>query len=55
MPCFIVKVVVSEFLIAAISEMTERSLGIAELVASLPLPSLPASMWRHFLRHPSYG
>jgi hypothetical protein len=42
---YIVKVLVSALIIAAVSELAKRQSGFAALVASLPLTSLLAFVW----------
>ena len=42
---FLVKVVVSAVIIAAVSEIAKRNPGFAALVASLPLVSVLAMIW----------
>lgn len=42
---FLVKVVVSALIIAAVSEIAKRNPGFAALVASLPLVSVLAMIW----------
>jgi len=44
---FALKVIVSAFLIAAVSEIAKRSSGFAALLAALPLTSLLAFVWLH--------
>lgn len=45
---FIIKIVVSAVLIAAVSEIAKRSSAFAALLAALPLSSLLAFTWMHF-------
>lgn len=45
---YAVKVIVSAFMIVAISEVAKRSTGFAALLASLPLTSLLAFVWLGF-------
>lgn len=42
---YIIKVLISSFLIVAISEISKRSSFIASLIASLPLVSVLAILW----------
>ena len=45
---YILKFIVSAFIVVLISEIAKRHSGFAALVASLPLTSLLAIIWMHF-------
>ena len=45
MKYYLLKVLVSALIIATVSEVSKRSLGVAALIASLPLTSLLAFIW----------
>ena len=50
---YAIKILVSAVLIAAISEITKRSSGLAALLAALPLTSLLAFVWLHWEATPA--